>query len=446
MNSSASESTTARYLLAAYCVFIIYGCFIPFHFNFDPNFVRWRWLIFLTESLHEDIARPSLSDIVSNILLFVPFGILSVWARAAGSTDRAGFFPILCTTLYGLLFATVIESGQTVAPGRDPSIRDALCNGMGAFIGAAWGSVLIRSYRKYLQTGFIRVLCRQPSLLLFAYLICGILIDSYFPFDVTLDLSSLWHNFKNSQLLPFRSMSHGYWFDLSFDKGIPYGVIAYLVLINLRRSTRLLARGLAWLVTVVIACTIESGKLFFAGRAFHSDNLVVASLGALMGITFLPRFCAVASVKRHREAIWFVLVLGFLLYFELSPFDWIAPSELPGRFSSIEWLPFKSYYYAEPIAALFDLQKKVYSFIPLGFFTSTLVSARAHGKSRLKPAVLCSVIAVALELAQIGLQSRIPSTGDMIIFSFSAWAGIVLFDLINSIKHEPATSVPSSVE
>ena len=229
MNSSASESTTARYLLAAYCVFIIYGCFIPFHFNFDPNFVRWRWLVFLTESLHEDIARPSLSDIVSNILLFVPFGILSVWARAAGSTDRARFFPILCTTLYGLLFATVIESGQTVAPGRDPSIRDALCNGMGAFIGAAWGSVLIRSYRKYLQTEFIRLLCRQPSLLLFAYLLCGILIDSYFPFDVTLDLSSLWHNFKNSQLLPFRSMSHGYWFNLLFDKGIPYGVIAYLV-------------------------------------------------------------------------------------------------------------------------------------------------------------------------------------------------------------------------
>jgi len=134
------------------------------------------------------------------------------------------------------------------------------------------------------------------------------------------------------------------------------------------------------------------------------------------------------------------------LYFELSPFDWIAPSELPGRFSAIEWLPFKSYYYAEPIAALSDLQKKVYSLIPLGFFTSALVSARAHGKSRLKPAVLCSVIAVGLELAQIGLQSRIPSTGDMIIFSFSAWAGIVLFDLINSLQHEPATSVPSSIE
>ena len=434
MTSPVSEYKTARYLLWAYCVFILYGCFIPFHFNFDPNFVRWRWAVFLTESLHDDAARPSLSDIVSNILLFVPFGILSVWGRAPDGTDRAGFLAIVRTTLTGLLFAIIIESGQTVAPGRDPSMLDALSNGMGTFIGAAWGSVLIRGYRKYLQTGFIRVLCRQPSLLLLTYLICGILIDSYFPFEVTLDLSSLWHNFKRSQILPFRSTSYGYWLNLSVEKGIPYSLIAYLILINLRRFSRPFTTGIAWLVAIVFACAIESGKLFFAGRAFHSDNLVIASLGALLGVVLIPCFCAIASVKRHREAVWFMLVLGFLVYFELSPFDWISLSELPARLSAIEWLPFKSYYYAEPIAALFDLQKKVYSFIPLGCFTAALVSARALRQSRLKPALLCVLIAVCLELFQIGLRSRIPSTGDMIIFSFSAWAGIVLFDLVKSLK------------
>ena len=51
---------------------------------------------------------------------------------------------------------------------------------------------------------------------------------------------------------------------------------------------------------------IESGKLFFTGRAFHSDNLVIAALGALAGVIFFPRFCVLASVKRHREAIWFM--------------------------------------------------------------------------------------------------------------------------------------------
>jgi len=130
MTSPVSEYKTARYLLWMYCVFILYGCFIPFHFNFDPNFVRWRWTVFLAESLREDVARPSLSDIVSNILLLVPFGILSVWGRAPGGTDRAGFLAIVRTTLTGLLFAIIIESGQTVAPGRDPSMLDALSNGM----------------------------------------------------------------------------------------------------------------------------------------------------------------------------------------------------------------------------------------------------------------------------------------------------------------------------
>lgn len=432
MNSSDSEDKTARYLLWAYCVFILYGCFIPFHFNFDPNFVRWRWVVFLTESLQEDIARPSLSDIVSNILLFVPFGILSVCARRANRTDRVGFLAILCTTSYGLLFAIIIESGQTVAPGRDPSIRDAACNGFGAFIGAVCATLFIRDYWKYLRSEFIRALFRAPSLLLLAYLICGILLDSYFPFEVTLDVSSVWHNLKNSQILPFRSSSDAYWLNLSIDRGIPYGVIAYLFLINLRRSSRLLTAGLAWLLTIVIACAIELGKLFFAGRAFHADNVVVASVGALLGVVLFPRFCAVASAKRHQEAIWFTLVVGFLLYFELSPFDWIAPSELPGRFSAFEWLPFKSYYYGEPIAALFDLQKKVYSFIPLGFFAAGFVSTQAAGRSRLKTVALCFFVAVGLELFQIGLQSRIPSTGDMIIFSFSAWLGVILFDVINS--------------
>lgn len=247
------------------------------------------------------------------------------------------------------------------------SIRDAACNGFGAFIGAVCATVFIRDYRKYLQSEFIRILFGAPSLLLLTYLICGILLDSYFPFEVTLDVSSVWHNLKNSQILPFRSTSETYWLNLSVDKGIPYGVIAYLFLINLRRSSRLLTAGLAWLLTIVIACAIELGKLFFTGRAFHSDNVVIASVGALLGVVLLPRFCALTSVKRHREVIWFMLVIGFLVYFELSPFDWIAPSELPGRFSAIEWLPFKSYYYGQPIAALFDLQKKMYSFIPLGF-------------------------------------------------------------------------------
>jgi hypothetical protein len=105
-------------------------------------------------------------------------------------------------------------------------------------------------------------------LLLLAYLLFGLLVDSYFPFEVTLDLSSLWHNLKSSQLVPFRSTSYGYWLDLSVDKGIPYGVTTYLILINLRRFSLPLTAGLAWLVTVVLACAMESEKYSLPDEPF----------------------------------------------------------------------------------------------------------------------------------------------------------------------------------
>ena len=155
---------------------------------------------------------------------------------------------------------------------------------------------------------------------------------------------------------------------------------------------------------------------------------MIASLGALLGIILLPSLSALSWVKRRPEAVWFALVLGFLIYLELSPFDWIVLRELPERFSRIEWLPFKAYYSAEPLSALFDLQKKIYSSIPLGFVVMSLPSIKVASSPRRKAALLCIVIAAAIELAKVLLSSRIPSTTDVIIFSASAWVGIVLFE------------------
>jgi hypothetical protein len=84
MNEFNSQKQAAQYLLAAYCLFILYVCFIPFHFNFDPNFIRWRWEVFLTESV-PGRTRASLPDVIGNIFLFVPFGILCV----SGARQRA---------------------------------------------------------------------------------------------------------------------------------------------------------------------------------------------------------------------------------------------------------------------------------------------------------------------------------------------------------------------
>ena len=427
MNNS-DEKRAAQGLLLAYCLFILYGSFIPFHFNFDPNFVRWRWSLFLTDSLHERIAHASLSDVVSNILLFIPFGILRMWLGSARVQGKRPLLPTLVTAAYGLIFGVVIESGQTLSPGRISSLLDALCNGLGAFIGAIWGLVLVRSFRGFFKATLVHVLRNQPTLLLLCYLLLGVLANSYFPFDVTLDVSAVWQNIKRSQLVPFQKGFHQYWFELLIEKGAIFAGIGYLVLTNLQRLWRRTGAGLAWLLCCALVCAIETGKVFFAGRAFYAENVMIAALGALLGIILLPNLVALSWVKRRPEAVWFALVVGFLIYLELSPFDWIVITELPERFSRIEWLPFKAYYSAEPLGALFDLQKKIYASIPLGFVVMSLPSIKVTSSPRRKAALLCIVIAAAIELAQVLLSSRIPSTTDVIIFSAGAWVGIVLFE------------------
>src|SRR5438034_11060707 len=95
--SNSDEKRAARTLLLAYCLFILYGSFIPFHFNFDPNFVRWRWATFLADSIHERIAHASFSDVVSNILLFIPFGILRMWQGSPSVQGKRPLLPTLVT-------------------------------------------------------------------------------------------------------------------------------------------------------------------------------------------------------------------------------------------------------------------------------------------------------------------------------------------------------------
>ena len=151
------------------------------------------------------------------------------------------------------------------------------------------------------------------------------------------------------------------------SKTLLYAAIGYLALRNLPLDT---ARNpkLAWLACSTIALIIEAGKLFFAGRSPNIDGVLFSSLGALFGVVLVPPLATTGIARRHAREILVILVLCIVAYVELSPFDWIrAADEIPLRIAKIEWLPFSSYYSAEPQAALFDLAKKLLLLGPLGF-------------------------------------------------------------------------------
>jgi VanZ family protein len=420
MNGSERSQRAASYLLLGYCLFILYGSFIPFRFNLDPNFIRSRWETFLLELARQGRPRASLPDVVSNILLFVPFGMLcSARLRKPGARQKR--LP-LTAWVCGLILGAAIESGQTLAPGRNPSPIDALCNSLGALLGGLFADGLLRTLGKLsVRKAVQRLTCDLP-LLITAYLIIGIILVSFYPFAVTLDLSSIWQNIKHSQFLPLGGSTRP---ELLFEKVAVFAALGYFFRLSLHRDTA--GAAFVWLCCGMLALAVEGAKLFIVGRTFSIQNVVAAWFGASLGV-LLVRF-GTARLWKHPQGVCLGVLIGFLLYLELTPFDWIAPGQLLLRIAAIEWLPFMAYYSAEPLSALFDLQRKVYWFIPLGFAVMPLALVQRAPRPRRRALLICLLISVTFELLQIAVATRTASSTDVIIFSASAAAGIYLFEL-----------------
>jgi glycopeptide antibiotics resistance protein len=74
----------------------------------------------------------SISDILANIVLFLPLGFIFQLARPS-----PGWRPLLQAAGFGLLVSTTMEACQLFLPGRDTSLIDVVTNGLGALLGAA---------------------------------------------------------------------------------------------------------------------------------------------------------------------------------------------------------------------------------------------------------------------------------------------------------------------
>ena len=430
---SFAERRLRRWLFFSYCLFILYGSFIPFRFSDDPEFVRSQLARFFTPPFDQGVRRFSLPDVVSNILLFLPFGFLWVGAEFSPRMQTRFWRVAFTAGVLGLLAGLIIESGQMFSPGRTASFLDALCNGIGSATGAAVGFLLFQAFRSSFGLVLLQLLQRRPSLVLLALLLLASVADAYYPFDVTLDISTVWHNVKNTRLIPFVGMRR-FWLDMLVEKTLLYTAIGYLTMRNIPEGNAS-RPTLAWAACSAMAMLIEVGKLFFAGRVPNIDNVVFSSLGALVGVVLVPPLATTGIARRHARPILVILMLCIIAYVELSPFDWLrSADEIRLRIAKIEWLPFSSYYSAEPQAALFDLAKKLILLGPLGFL---IAAGDRNGSPRKRQALATAaglLVGLILEAGQIGLQSRNPSLTDILLFGGAAWAGAVVFERYRRIQ------------
>ena len=121
------ESPLARILFAVFTALTVYASLYPLEGWRDPGVSPFAYL---TAPWPRHISR---FDVAVNVLGYVPFGFLAAAALQPRLRATAAFFAAL---LCALVLTLILEAVQSYLPARIASNLDAMCNVLGAVLGA----------------------------------------------------------------------------------------------------------------------------------------------------------------------------------------------------------------------------------------------------------------------------------------------------------------------
>jgi VanZ family protein len=394
-------------LLLGYLVFLAYGSFFPFNFTHDPQALA-RFLA------HPVPRRVSLPDLAANLLLGVPFGVLMVWSGLGGAGLASRIARVVPVDA---LLASAVELGQLFVPSRISSVVDVAAQVGGSLVGLlVMHGLLAGGARRPLGPRVASALGRRPALFVLLALVAVLAADALYPYAITLDVSTVWHNVKGGQWRPLGSLARAFWPDLLVEKLLAYAAVGVLARACLDGLPAASAATLAWGGALALATTLEGAKVLIVGRAPNVDTIGLAALGALAGVTVLPVLGRGSLVRRHGPALLVAGAAALVIYEELTPFTFVGVAEaLRTRWPRVEWVPFASYYGADFQSALFDFGKK----LVLGGALGAALRA-AWPRPRL---LLAAGLAAVLEGLQMFQPAHTASTTDVLLLYAGAVAG-----------------------
>ncbi|MDQ7033042.1 MAG: VanZ family protein [Desulfonauticus sp.] len=284
-------------------VIVLYLSLYPFDFSGFVKKIEFK-LPFLSKTHH------SLSDIFSNIVLFMPLGFF--WFSISPQRYLIKFATLM---LFAIPFSCFIEFLQQFLPSRDPTTIDIFSNTLGAIIGLFTAS-LIKNIPK-LRISFEEAF----SCFLAFYLLCE-------PFIISLDVGDLKYKIK--------TISYSFNFNNIF---LPSFFLAYAF----RRQNIL--------------------SLLFSLFFLESLRFFIVSI-VIMPIKFLARLSISILIfpflKKEKDKKEFILLAFSACYFleALTPFKFIYPPKI----DSTSLIPFKYFIDNVSFSAVFTLLKQLLCF------------------------------------------------------------------------------------
>lgn len=378
-------------ILLSYAALLTYGTWFPID--------RWDWELggwgaFLAMDWPTRIPR---SDLVINIIVYVPFGV------AAGLLFRRG--PVvsgILAAVLGFLLSSFLELGQTYLPGRVTSATDIALNTISATLGAVATGLLLRSraLKRYLNA--LSSDLRHPGIDHLGLIVLALWVFSQWsPWVPTLDFGNL-----KQGLAPFRVLGDGAPPYFLLKCGSYFAMLTGLMALGLRlfNDRELAAR---WLVIGMFVVLL--GKVPIVMRQLSPEALLAAVLVAIMALQL--RRLSSSSL----QALALVCLLAYHALSALTP----EPGAVTLR--NMNWIPFKGQ--MNSVTGIVDLVGSLWLFA--GYAYLMYPKRRRTSEGLVLRLLLVAPLALLLEWAQQNIPGRYPGITDVV-------AGIATFVLAYS--------------
>lgn len=353
--------STARYrwLTLLLLALIAHGSIYPWHFV-EPASVADAFVALMAQRQWWS----NRSDVIENVVLFVPLGALWAWSRGRlRDTAARDWVPMVVGSIG---FSYLLQVIQIWLPDRDAQLSDVLWNTVGQALGVALGFVL-RAPLGALSA--VRGLPPAAPVML----VLWVALEA-FPFVPTLDWQHVKDAIKPLLLNPAWSTRS------ALDTALGIVVLAQLL-----REVRHRGVWIAGLIAVaVLAKPIVMGLSYSPGHA----------AGWMLGALLAPLVWRVPAYRSGGLGV--VLALVWFTVDELRPFDLV---EHPNPF---HWMPFAALLLGSVTANVLALLHDLF------WLGAAMVLGRRQGARSGPLAVGLAVWVLLLEAAQTLLPQRIP--------------------------------------
>jgi VanZ family protein len=387
----SAKSSRARFPAIVYALLIVYGSLYPFtgwHGPLDSA------LDFLTAPWSRYITR---SDVLTNILVYLPFGALVARAQRHWLTPAAAFALAL---LAGLLLSFSMESLQAFLPGRVSSRLDWLLNGLGTALGALlsalvqgrWaplrGLMLLR-HRWFLPGHTADLGLAVLGLWALAQLIPLLLFLD--PESLQRGLWSLWRALLQPSLLHWQQL---------FADSLGIAGLGLFVTLYARSSKSVMPLYVAFIVAVLLLrVPVMSWRLSLETGA-----------GAVLGLAIAMSL--LRSPQPLRLAVAASMIFAGFVLAKLAPelSLWFKPPR------EINWIPFDGRMHS--LYGFSEMLANLWPFLALATLAQAAAPVRRHAWLG---GLVVLTVSIALEQAQQGVPGHRPDITN-ILLALAGWS------------------------